>query len=108
MLVIGLGAMLNAAAITANDGVMPASASAMRSAGLAHEAGGAFMNSAPVTDARLAFLGDIIAVPSWLPDAKVFSVGDLLIFLGAIVLVHVASRRRAADELPAGAAPAAT
>ena len=108
MLVLGLGAMLNAIAITANDGVMPASRGAMEAAGLTHGGGGEFVNSAIVTDPKLAFLGDILAVPSWVPGAKVFSAGDVLILVGAVILVHVASRRAAArDGVPVGAAPAA-
>ena len=109
MLLLGFGALLNAVAITANNGVMPASSDGMRDAGLTHGGDGTFSNSAPLEDARLSFLGDVLAVPSWVPDAKVFSVGDVVIMLGAIALVHVACRRPAAQPgVPAGAAPAAT
>jgi hypothetical protein len=51
------------------------------------------VNSAPVADAALGFLGDVLAVPSWVPGAKVFSVGDVLIAVGAAIVVHVACRR---------------
>lgn len=109
VLVLGAGAMLNAVAITANGGVMPASREAMRAAGMPASADGEFVNSAPVDDARLQLLGDVLAVPSWLPAAKVFSVGDVLIALGAIIVVHAACRRRSASQgVPAGVAPSAT
>ena len=109
MLVLGAGSMLNALAITANGGVMPASRDAMRAAGMPLPARGEFVNSAPVDDARLQLLGDVLAIPSWLPGAKVFSVGDVLIAVGAVIVVHVACRRRSApDGVPAGVAPSAT
>jgi hypothetical protein len=109
VLVLGAGAMLNAVAIAANGGVMPASEDAMRSAGMPLPAGTEFVNSAPVADAALGFLGDVLAVPSWLPGAKVFSVGDVLIAVGAAIVVHVACRRPAAREaVPAAAATPAT
>src|SRR3712207_991317 len=60
---IGGGAALNFAAIAANGGVMPASEAALDAAGMVHDKGSAFANSAAVDDARLAMLGDIFAVP---------------------------------------------
>jgi predicted MFS family arabinose efflux permease len=83
---VGAGGGLNLAAITANGGVMPADPSALRTAGLALEEG--FANSAPVAHARLSFLGDIFAVPAGWPLHNVFSVGDILIVVGALVLLH--------------------
>ena len=52
----------------------------------------AFENSAPVDDAHLAFLGDVFAVPAGWPLANVFSIGDVLIVIGAVALVHGACR----------------
>lgn len=78
------GAACNGAAIIANLGVMPASRSAERLAGLSLRAG--FDNSAPVHHALLAWLGDIIPWPG--PLHNVLSVGDLLIFAGTVVLLH--------------------
>jgi hypothetical protein len=83
---IGLGGMANFAAIAANGGVMPASPTARAAAGLASEAG--FSNSAAIANPRLAFLGDVFAWPAPLPLANVFSIGDVLLLLGAAVLVH--------------------
>lgn len=89
---LSVGAGCNAAAIIANLGVMPASRSAERLAGLSLRAG--FDNSAPVHHAHLAWLGDIIPWPGPLPN--VLSIGDLLIFAGTMVLLHRSCRRPAA------------
>jgi len=97
--VVAIGAALNVLAITANGGVMPANAGALRIAGIAERAG--FDNSAPLSHAHLAFLGDVIPVPGPWPIGNVLSVGDLIIVVGAFVVLHCAcgsrivSRRRA-------------
>ena len=88
MLVVALGAALNVLAIAVNRGVMPASAAALRISGVDPRAG--FDNSAALAHAHLAFLGDVIPVPGPWPIANVLSVGDLIIFLGALVVLHVA------------------
>jgi hypothetical protein len=85
---IALGGLLNAAAIVANGGVMPATPGALAAAGLATGAPGAFANSDAVADPQLAVLGDVFAVPAVLPLANVFSVGDVLIVLGVAWAVH--------------------
>jgi Family of unknown function (DUF5317) len=87
---IAAGGVMNLAAIAANGGVMPASASALDTAGLPPETG--FANSAPVPDAHLAYLGDVFAIPSSWPLANVFSIGDVCIALGALLLVHRVTR----------------
>lgn len=84
---IVIGTLSNFAAIAANGGVMPVLPSALAAAGLPVEAG-AFGNSLAVEAPRLAFLGDIFAVPSSWPLANVFSVGDLCIGLGAAITLH--------------------
>jgi hypothetical protein len=84
---VAIGAGLNLVAIAANGGVMPASRAALARAGQSVESE-SFANSAAVTDAKLAFLGDIFAVPQPLPFANVFSVGDVCIVLGAALVVH--------------------
>jgi hypothetical protein len=95
VLLMGLGGGLNLVAIAANHGVMPASEGALRTAGLMPPPGH-FANSAVVPDARLQALGDIFAVPSWVPLANVFSIGDVLLLLGAIGALHVLSGSRLA------------
>jgi MFS family permease len=87
LLIIALGGILNFLAIAANGGVMPASRSALATAGLEDQPG-QFASSVPVGDAKLQFLGDIFAVPASWPVSNVFSVGDVCIVLGAFVLLH--------------------
>jgi hypothetical protein len=86
--IIGLGAAMNLSAITANGGVMPATPGALDAAGMVHDKGSAFANSAAVDDPRLAFLGDVFAVPASWPLSNVFSVGDVAIVLGVLIALH--------------------
>jgi Family of unknown function (DUF5317) len=90
---IGLGGLLNAIAIAANAGTMPASRSAVAAAGLASAPGG-FENSAPLASPNLSFLGDIFAIPASWPFHNVFSVGDVGIVLGIAILLHFACGSR--------------
>jgi len=86
LLVIAAGGALNFAAIATNGGVMPADPDAIEAAGLAHDAG--FANSAAAEGAPLWFLGDLFHTPGWLPVHNVFSVGDVVLVLGALLLLH--------------------
>jgi hypothetical protein len=86
MPVMAAGGLLNLIAIAANGGTMPASAGAMRAAGLS--AGAGFANSAAVAHPRLAGLGDVIPVPGPHLLANVLSVGDLVVYAGLLVLLH--------------------
>jgi hypothetical protein len=92
MPLLALGAGLNVLAISANGGVMPASATAIRIAGI--DTSGGFDNSAALAHAHLRFLGDVIPVPGPWPIGNVLSVGDLLIFMGALVVLHRACGSR--------------
>ena len=92
MVAMGLGGGLNGIAIAANGGVMPASPEALATAGLT--AGDGFANSAAVEGARVAWLGDVLAVPASLPLANVFSVGDVLLAAGFVWAVHHAAGSR--------------
>jgi MFS family permease len=85
---VAVGAGANLAAIVANGGVMPASPSALATAGLEPGRAGGFANSAAVVDADLALLGDVLAIPASWPLSNVLSVGDLLIALGIVVVLH--------------------
>lgn len=87
-IIIGVGAACNAAAITANGGVMPASASAWARAGLPVVPESQFENSDIVVGANLSFLGDVFAIPAGIPLANVFSIGDVIIVLGGTYLAH--------------------
>jgi hypothetical protein len=83
------GGGLNALVILANGGVMPTDP-AVADAVANRAAPGEFINSAADGDARLAFLGDVIATPDGLPLQNVYSVGDVIIVLGLLVVVHAA------------------
>jgi hypothetical protein len=89
---IGAGGLANLAAIGANGGVMPASPAALERAGLAQLEH--FVNSAPLADPRLWFLGDIFAIPAGWPLANVFSVGDVLLLIGVAFGAHRVSGSR--------------
>jgi hypothetical protein len=97
MPVIALGALSNLTAIIANRGYMPADPGAMASLGQTISV--AYSNSVIVSDPALRPLTDIFALPGWLPFANVYSIGDILIATG-IVIVIVAAMRRASS--PAG------
>ena len=98
----GAGALLNLLAIAANGGVMPATHGALATAGLG-STGEVFANAAYVAHARLWFLGDVVAIPASWPLANVFSVGDVLIAVGAAWAI-LATTRRSARERRAPAA----
>lgn len=93
MLLIGLGALLNLIAMSANGGVMPASASALDQAGLPLHRD-TYVNSTLVQEPRLGFLGDVFAIPEPVPLHNVFSVGDISIGLGVVIAVHGLSGSR--------------
>lgn len=82
--IIGLGALTNTTAISANGGVMPASITAEHLAGLIERGG--FNNSAALAHPHLIWLGDVIPIPGPLPN--VLSIGDCIIFAGMLVLLH--------------------
>ena len=93
MRLIGLGGALNLVVLVANRGYMPVSLDGLVWAGhaptaqyLAQE--GVYANVIPMTDTtHLNLLGDIFALPDWVPLAGVFSLGDVVIALGIAWLV---------------------
>ena len=103
---VALGAALNGVAIAANGGTLPASGAAIDGSGI-WTGEDHFANSGMLEDPRLAFLGDVFSTPAWLPLRNVYSVGDVLIVLGAAVCLHLvcgsrvaAAGRRVAARLP--------
>lgn len=66
---------------------MPASPVALRAAGRARHPG-QFMNSTVLSHPHLAWLGDNFSVPRTLLLANVFSVGDVLLAVEALLLLH--------------------
>lgn len=95
--VVALGGAVNLVAIAANHGVMPATHSAMAAAGKLAQTS-EFVNSAVVAHPKLLFLGDVFAVPQPLFLANVFSAGDVLIVIGAGMLLHQICRARLAAQ----------
>jgi Family of unknown function (DUF5317) len=95
MMIIGLGAGSNAVAITANDGTLPASAYALRTAGITPHVG--FQNSGILAHPHLAWLGDIMVTPAWLPLRNMLSVGDIVLLVGAAYLVFRATHDTSLD-----------
>ncbi len=101
MVLIGLGALLNLIAMSANGGVMPASAAALDRAGLPLHSD-TYVNSTLLEQPRLSFLGDVFAIPRPVPLHNVFSVGDISIALGVVVAVHGLSGSRLHPFRPPG------
>lgn len=93
MALVVLGAACNLAAILANSGYMPASESALAASG--RVAASDYSNSSIAAHPALGFLTDIFALPRWLPLANVFSVGDVLIGAGVLVVIAAAMRETA-------------
>lgn len=92
MALVALGAASNLAAIVANGGYMPASEGAFAALGGGLNPG--YTNSAIVPNPALEPLTDLFALPSWLPFANVFSIGDVLIALGVVIVIAAGMRRR--------------
>jgi hypothetical protein len=92
--VVALGAALNALVIVANGGVMPATAEAVRRSGF-DDPGSGYANSRALEDPRLLPLGDIFALPSGIPFANVFSIGDIILLAhpGAVARRATATTR---------------
>jgi hypothetical protein len=86
------GLTLNALAILANGGRMPVSAEAADAAGVSD------FRSVSESASHLRFLGDVFAIPRELPFANVFSVGDVLIALGAIAFIVLVALDRGGFE----------
>ncbi|MBF6605040.1 MAG: DUF5317 family protein [Chloroflexi bacterium] len=103
--IVALGAALNAAAIVANGGIMPTTVGALAIAGRAPGIG--FSNSAVRVDPALPWLVDRFGLPSWLPLANVFSLGDVIIGLGIAIAVAAGmrARSRTADAAPVRPGP---
>jgi hypothetical protein len=92
---VATGGLANFLVIVVNGGVMPASRAALVDAGRG-QTQNAFDNSGVVEHARLRFLGDVFAMPTWMPFHNVFSIGDVLIGLGVAVALHVVCDSRLA------------
>ena len=99
MALVGLGAISNLAAIIANGGYMPADPRAMAALGVS--APTTYSNSAVVADPALWPLTDIFAMPVWMPWSNVFSIGDVMIVVGVVIVIAAAMRRPVEPEAAA-------
>jgi uncharacterized protein DUF5317 len=89
---VALGGLCNGVTIALNGGTLPARLGALKGAGLPVDRD-RFVNSGVMDHAKLPWLGDVFYVPKGLPLANVFSVGDMLLVVGAFVVVHGLAQR---------------
>jgi hypothetical protein len=78
-----VGGAANLVAIVVNGGYMPVSPDAVAAMGRLPKEG--YSNSRLVDGVVLGPLTDIFAMPTWIPLANVFSIGDALIGMGAAI-----------------------
>jgi hypothetical protein len=83
LVVAAIGVLLNCLVITANGGYMPRAAVSGHPPVSEPAQAGRLVNVTPMTDdTRLAWLGDVLPEPTWLPLSNVLSVGDALLSAG--------------------------
>jgi hypothetical protein len=87
-----VGGAVNLLAICANGGYMPVSPGALEAMGRLPREG--YTNSKLVDGVVLAPFTDLFAMPAWLPVANVFSIGDVLIGIGAAIAIVAAMHGR--------------
>ena len=95
MAIVVVGGACNALAILANGGYMPVGSAALAAMGRAEQVG--YSNSRLVDDVRLWPLTDVFTMPTWMPAANIFSVGDVLIGVGVAVAIVMAMHGRIRD-----------
>jgi hypothetical protein len=98
--VIALGAGANLAAIAANGGRMPVDPGALAAVG---GLGPGPTNDVLAATPALGPLTDLFALPAWLPLSNVFSIGDVVIGLGIVATIVLATRS-ATPAVPRGRA----
>lgn len=91
MYIIGLGMLFNCAVIFLNDGYMPVPIEHWITAGFGDlelfSSGIPIGNAVLMTDAtKLWFLGDILCIPMY-PAPRLMSIGDVILGIGAMLLV---------------------
>ena len=87
-----LGGHSNLVAIVANGGYMPVSHDALVAIGRGARDG--YSNNIQSEQVLLWPLTDLFAMPAWVPMANIFSVGDVLIGIGAAIAVVAAMHGR--------------
>jgi hypothetical protein len=95
LVVLAVGASMNGVTIAVNGGTLPANPAALRAAGWTNHTGD-FANSGAMAHAHLSWLGDNYVTPAALPLRNVFSLGDVVILLGAAILLHAVCETRLA------------
>ena len=99
MWLIATGAALNLIVIAANGGFMPSPEDALRRAGRLEdvvqeerkrETGDYVLSNSTIADddTRVRFLGDVLVIPKDYPLANVISVGDIVLAVGALLLMQ--------------------
>jgi hypothetical protein len=100
--IVAAGLTCNLVAVLSNHGLMPALPKALQAAGTHYAV---HNNSIQVVRPHLAFLVDRWAAPQWLPMANVYSVGDVLIAIGTVLVIAAAMQWRPETEPPAPVEP---
>jgi hypothetical protein len=100
IVLLAVGAALNATVIAANGGYMPVAPDALSTLGRPAPTGVYGNTSTAGPGTLLPWLGDVVAVPPPIPLANAISIGDVLIGLGAAVFV--VRTMRTAGGAPAG------
>ena len=104
MALVLVGGISNLVAIVANGGYMPVSEAALVAIGRGAREG--YTNNIRSENVVLAPLTDVVAMPAWMPMANIFSIGDVLIGVGAaIVVVATMHGRGPMRERPSASAP---
>ncbi|MEP6638846.1 MAG: DUF5317 family protein [Chloroflexota bacterium] len=87
-----IGGASNLIAIVANGGYMPVSREAVAAIGRLPKEG--YSNSRLFDGAVLRPLTDLFAMPTWIPLANIFSIGDICIGAGAAIALAAAMHGR--------------
>ena len=103
MLVVGLGLVLNLAVMLANGGYMPITPDAVKAIGFEYQLESAEIGSRlqdskdillPREQTNLWFLSDVFVLPPPFPIPSVFSPGDVVLAIGAFILILRAMHNR--------------